>query len=84
MDDGTGGCRNWEDSSGHRAVHFFKVFGQDDLLPSFAFHPYILVWKERFLKGKQLKVMLGNCLLLYINPRVDTDRNWASSKIGVW
>lgn len=49
MDGGTGGWRNWEDSSGHRVVHFFKVFGQDDLLPSFAFCPCILGGEAEWL-----------------------------------
>jgi len=77
MDDGTGGCRN-EDSSGHRVVHFFKVFGQDDLLPSFAFRPYILVGDAEHFKGKKLKVTLVNCILLYIKPK--SRSRWALGK----
>lgn len=31
-------------------------------------------------KGKQLEEMLVNCVLLYINPRVEADGNWTNGK----
>lgn len=36
--------------------------------------------ESKIFKGKQLKEMLVNCVLLYINPRVEANGNWKNGK----
>lgn len=88
MDDGTGGCRN-----NTQADTGWSIFSEYLDKMSYYFHLHYVhifwlgkqnVFKRKWnLKGKRLKGMLVNCILSYINPRVEADGNWASSKTGV-